>query len=169
MLLHLPSPLSTPLVLLPPFSSSSYPPLPLPTPYYLFPPLTTSFHPSITGMMHAPYRATSVGGSIFNGLTLNKYVINSQSIVFHISSCLSVCMFIYISVNVFIFCLALSVYFPFLSICFPAFLFSHHPPSLSLTLPPLPSSYPPSLLPSLSLTLSVSLSSCMQERRWTAA
>ena len=25
-----------------------------------------------TGMMHAPYRATSVGGSIFNGLTLIK-------------------------------------------------------------------------------------------------
>ena len=34
--------------------------------------LPTLFCASRLGMMHAPYRATSVGGSIFNGLTLIK-------------------------------------------------------------------------------------------------
>ena len=32
--------------------------------------LSLSLYLSLSGMMHAPYRATSVGGSIFNGLTL---------------------------------------------------------------------------------------------------
>ena len=76
-----------------PFSSplSHCPSLPssLPLPFHSFHPLSpsppfssilslplhTSSSSSSTGLMHAPYRATSVGGSIFNGLTLIKYVI----------------------------------------------------------------------------------------------
>ena len=130
-----------------PLPSLLQPPLPPSTPFtilVLLLPVTTSFHPSPTGMMHAPYRATSVGGSIFNGLTLNKYVTTIQNTVWYTILSISYSLFLFILIYT---TLPSLLFFPFFSSS--RLIFFLLPPSLPpFLLPCLLPDIPPSLSPS---------------------